>query len=302
MDGNTMSDIKLCFKSRWGDSGSILQADYSQLEVIALAFLSGDKQLREDIVNKVDIHSVNAAALFNRHLPEFLHAKGIGDEATIKQRKIAKQLSFQLQYGAGTKGMAQSNRISESIARKFIDNYYARYPEVKNWQDYVAEDVIKNRIVNNSLRTEKGFPVGESLFTSITRRNYYFREFDNPHYDPSAVWKKNNNITNFSPTQLKNYPVQGFATGDIVPMMLGKVFRALVPYREHIRMINTVHDSIVFDCHTEHINTYAPFIKKIMEDAPKYLYEEFNIPFDLPLEVELEAGPSWGELSPLTLK
>lgn len=91
-----MSEIKYCFRSRFGDDGVILQADYSQLEVVALAFLSGDKQLRQDIIDKVDIHSVNAAALFGRHLPEFLYSKRAGDPATLNQRKIAKQLSFQL--------------------------------------------------------------------------------------------------------------------------------------------------------------------------------------------------------------
>jgi len=296
-----MSDIKLCFESRYGSDGVIMEADFGQLEVVALAFLSGDKQLREDILNKVDIHSVNAAKLFKRHLPEFLSAKASGDPLTLNQRKLAKQLGFQLQYGAGAKSMADKNGISKAVAQRFIDNYYARYPGVKEWQDWVAKDVNTTRAINNSLRTEKGFPVGEGTYISITNRRYYFREFDNPFYDKNATWKTSNNPTNFSPTQLKNYPVQGFATGDIVPMMLGKVFRLLLPYRKDIKMINTVHDSLVFDCRITSAHTFGRLIKEELERAPQYLKEEFGIDFDLPLEVEVKVGPSWGELKKLDL-
>lgn len=199
--------------------------------------------------------------------------------------------------------MAEKNGVSIDIARKFIANYYSRYKGVEEWQIFIREEVLRNRKVNNELRSDKGWPVGESVIDSITGRRYYFREYDNPYYDPDPpAWKKGDNSpTNFSPPQLKNYPVQGFATADIVPMVLGKVFRYLSRNRVDIRMINTVHDSLIFDCREEHVIHYAKKIKEIMEDAPTYIKEEFGIDFDLPLSVEMEAGKSWAELSPLTL-
>ena len=70
--------------------------------------------------------------------------------------------------------------------------------------------------------------------------------------DPRYQYTKEHSKVDFSPTKIKNYPVQGFATGDIVPECTGRMFRAIIA-EEHLRnlllMINTVHDSNLFDCH-----------------------------------------------------
>lgn len=80
-----MSDIKDMFISRWNE-GVILNCDFSQLEVIVLAILSNDSQLKDDIQSGKDMHVVRAAELF-----------GIAEkDVTKKQRKIAKAFAFQL--------------------------------------------------------------------------------------------------------------------------------------------------------------------------------------------------------------
>ena len=58
-----MSAIKKCFPSRWGKEGSIVEADFSQLEVIGVAFLSQDMNMIEDIENGIDAHSQSASWL-----------------------------------------------------------------------------------------------------------------------------------------------------------------------------------------------------------------------------------------------
>jgi DNA polymerase I-like protein with 3'-5' exonuclease and polymerase domains len=284
-----MSDIRNFFVSRYGSRGKLLEADYGQLEVVALAFLSRDKQLMEDIRNKVDMHSINAANLYNIPIKEFLERKDKGEPHILKCRKLAKTMSFQLQYGAGPKSMAEQNGISLELAKRFIETYYHRYPRVKTYQDDVALQVSSSRKTTKK-HTSNGFPMGLGLYPSITGRNYAFFEYDNPYHDGGKAWTS---PTNFSPTQLKNYPVQGFATGDIVPMMLGKLFRAFAGL-EDIKLINTVHDSILFDVREEHVFTYAKRIKEIMEDAPRFFEEEFGIEFDLKLEVEISCGSNWG--------
>jgi len=59
-----MSRIKECFVSRWGDDGEIVQADFSQLEVIGAAFLSGDPKMYEDILAGIDSHSQSASWMY----------------------------------------------------------------------------------------------------------------------------------------------------------------------------------------------------------------------------------------------
>ena len=274
-----MSNIRSCFTSRFGEYGQIVELDYSQLEIYVLAYLSGDKQLKHDLLSGVDLHGISAERLF-------------GSAFTPAQRTLAKSLSFQLQYGAGYASMAAENNIPELLAKKFIKNYFDRYPDVKRWQDETMIKVHKNRTVS-SRRTANGFPAGTSTIVSVTGRRYTFTEKDAPDW-MSAV-------TSFSPTEVKNYPVQGLATGDIVPMVLGRLYRHFcnfVSYRNGFFMVGTVHDSVLFDC----INKDAALMvvreaKRIMESIPATLKSKYEIDFDLPLKVEAKIGPNWMELT-----
>jgi DNA polymerase I-like protein with 3'-5' exonuclease and polymerase domains len=136
-------------------------------------------------------------------------------------------------------------------------------------------------------RTDKGLPAGQGWYAGPTGRRWVFHEHDHPFKDG----------TSFSPTQLKNYPVQGFATGDIVPLVLGKLFRVLKnsEYAQQALLINTVHDSIILDVKKEVLDEVCKLVKDVMESAPAYLDEVFGIKFDLPLPVGISYGPTWGE-------
>ena len=140
-----MSEIKKVFVSRFGDDGVIVEADWSQLEVYALAFLSGDKQLKQDLIDGIDIHSMNAANLKGVSYSHFVLRISLGDADAIKARKLAKALSFQLQYGAGPAKMAKTNKCSEKLAKDFIKTYFTRYPGVKVYHDELQAAVKENR-------------------------------------------------------------------------------------------------------------------------------------------------------------
>ena len=275
-----MSEIRKAFTSRFPE-GRLLELDFSQLEIYVLAHLSNDKQLKADLLSGADLHGISATNLF-------------GSGYTPKQRKIAKQLSFQLQYGAGAKSMAESNGIQLSVAKRFIEQYYDRYKGVKTWQTMTLSTVMTNR-EQSTLRTTSGNPAGISTLKSETGRRYTFVEQDSPDWSRGAD-------TSFSPTQIKNYPVQGLATADIVPMILGKLYRELKSWKIPPLMVNTVHDSVLFDCTSkQQAATWARTAKQIMEEAPKYLKEIFNIDFTLPLPVEASIGEDWYDMTPLAI-
>lgn len=179
--------IKSCFVSRWED-GYLMEVDFSQLEIVALALLSQDPMLKDDIISGRDMHRVRAAELFGK--PE----SAVSD----KERTLAKQLSFILQYGGGAKGMAEKLDIDIKLAKSFIENYYGRYTVVKQWQDAIAEAVIASR-VNTGEHTPRGFPKGVGHLETATGRVYKFFE-----YDSMSTWKPD---PSFSPTEMKNYPV-----------------------------------------------------------------------------------------------
>ena len=276
-----MSKIKECFVSRWGDEGYIMNADFSQLEIIVLAHVTQDKQLADDIQSGLDLHIMRAAELFIKK----------PSEVTDGERKLAKAFSFQLQYGSGAKNMAEKNNVPINLAKEFIDNYYRRYPDVKAWQNEMENQVQKASypIVAKSPR---GYPIRESKLQSKTGRVYTFTEGDAPEF-----MQRRGKHTSFKPTEMKNYPIQGTATGDIVPMMLGKVYRWLIAseFHEDALLINTVHDSIMLDIRREVCYDVGVMVKRIMETAPQEYEDRFGERFELPLKVDVTYGPSWAE-------
>ncbi|CAB4169910.1 PolA DNA polymerase I - 3'-5' exonuclease and polymerase domains [uncultured Caudovirales phage] len=281
---SSRSDIKKAFVSRWGKDGVILEADYSQLEMVMLAVLSGDKQLMEDIVDGVDTHSELYRSMYKR-LP------------TKEQRKAFKPCSFALVYGAGAAGIATQSGMSKEDARRFIQVFYARYPNVKIWHEEMWEAVLTNRVNMGKHDKDTGIPVGESCHQSpMSGRLYIFNEYVNT--PEVKLWKKE--TCSFSPTEVKNYPVQGGATGDIVPMVLGKLYRVLrnnTTLRDRCLLINTVHDSVVFDIHNDVLELAISVIKVTMESAPEYIKQTFGFNFPLPLKVGMSYGPNWMEQS-----
>ena len=280
-----MATIKDCFHSRF-EPGRLIEADFSQLEVIYLAHITQDKQLIDDILSGIDLHTVRAAELFM--------CKEIN--VTPEQRRTAKAFSFMLQYGSGAKHMAEETGHPVNVAQRFIDNYYARYPEVKKWQDRAIEEVIRNKTTLPA-HSPGGYPLHKSVLRSETGRMYTFFDEESPEY-----LKRKGQHTSFKPTTIKNYPVQGGATGDIVPMVLGKLYRWILDYdlADKCKLIATVHDSIVLDTTWEMVYHIGSEVKRIMEEAPKYYEETFGIQFNLPLKAEIKYGKTWGDMKVMT--
>lgn len=279
-----MSDIKSCFVSRYGNDGLIIEADFSQLEVVGLAILSKDTVLRDDLVKGLDMHRIRAAELFS--IAE--------SEVTPNQRFLAKRLSFQLQYGAGAKSMAEKNKISLAVAEKFISLYYSRYSRVKQWQEEVVKEVKASRGVGGG-HTPLGYPSGVGTYTSPTGRMYKFKEYDAPPWRPGSD-------PTFSPTEMKNYPVQGFATADIMALYRSNLFDLIHrgpigELRDNCKLVNTVHDSVMLDCYHSALSRASWALNYAASLLPEQLKEIWGIDtLGLPLVVNIKSGPDWASL------
>lgn len=268
--------IKSCFTSRWV-TGYLMEADFSQLEVVALAILSKDPRLIQDLLDGTDMHRVRAAELFD--VPELY--------VTAEQRRLAKQLSFQLQYGAGANSLAEKNGISKEMANKFIDNYYERYERVLDWQLEVRRTVIDSRKPSGG-HTEKGVPKGVGTWDSPTGRIYTFHEYDSFRRGEAS----------FSPTEMKNYPVQGFATGDVMALYRGRLYRRVINNPiDGMCMINTVHDSVMFDV-KDHSLIHK--VKELCDEEaarlPQLLKDLWGIDTPVPFKIECKYGKTWADM------
>jgi DNA polymerase-1 len=272
-------DIKHCFVSRWWE-GSIVEVDYNQVEVWCAAYLSGDERLLADLVAGVDVHMENAAEMFG--VP--VHA------VTKEQRTIAKRCSFQLQYGSGAANMANKLKIPLAVAARFIATYRRRYPELLRWQLGNIGAVARTRTLVNG--TVAGVTnIGQGKLESVTGRTYIFHEVESKYAEGGL---------SFPPTQIKNYPVQGFATGDLVPTMLGVLYKELRNNQElknSCLLINTVHDSIMFDVDFSVLEQSCQFIHDVLSSTATVMNERYQltppIPFSFPFEIKY--GPTWAE-------
>lgn len=282
-----MSEIKECFISRFPD-GVLLESDFSQLEVVGLAALSRDPVLIEDLLAGRDMHTYFTAERLGitqeeaKALPNFKF-----------ERFITKRMTFQLQYGSGAPNMARKLGIPQETAEKFILDYYIRYSRVKEWQEEVYAALLLQRTASDR-RGPTDVPLGKAQWESPTGRLYTFYETEAPD------WRRDKKPS-FPPTQAKNYPVQGFATGDIMALFRARVLRWWLNqpeiFKENVLPNNTVHDSIMFDCFNM---DYARVVAKAMEDIAEGLVDEVKNLWDLdcpvPFKIESKAGPTWAEM------
>jgi DNA polymerase I-like protein with 3'-5' exonuclease and polymerase domains len=268
--------IKQIFTSRFRD-GVIVEMDFNQLEVVALAHITKDLQLIHDISSGVDIHSALYEAMFGR-------------PPTKEERKPFKARTFQLIYGAGAKAISKQAGCSLDEAKKFVDVFYTRYPSVGKWHKEFAVIAEKESMYEFN---DDGFMEKTKTFVyeTETGRKFAFKEY---HSDSS--WSTR--TYNFSPTEFKNYPVQGLATGDIVPMMLGIMFRQLKS-REDVKMVNTIHDSLMFDVQADSADNFIKEMTDLLKNTHNYFEGIFGKPLALKLNAGASVGINWYEMKEL---
>ena len=115
------SNVKKMFTSRFGEVGRMAEIDYSQLEVVVQGVLSRDKQLMEDLNNKVDFHCKRLAAKLGEDYDSVWNKCHKEEDATYKaMRTNAKIFSFQRAYGAGAETIATETGMARSEAEELI--------------------------------------------------------------------------------------------------------------------------------------------------------------------------------------
>ncbi len=114
-----------------------VSADYSQIELRVLAFLSKDKNLTKAFLEGHDIHAETAARLFNVTL----------DNVTKEQRQIGKRINFSILYGLTPFGLSKDLGIPFADAKNYIEKYFQQYPGVSAWMATIIEQTKKDGYV-----------------------------------------------------------------------------------------------------------------------------------------------------------
>ena len=94
-------------------------------------------------------------------------------------------------------------------------------------------------------------------------------------------------------TQIKNFPVQSFATADIVPVSLIYIDKLLEANKLQSCIVNTVHDSIVIDVHPDEVSMVLKVIDTANNNLLKIVNNKWRLDFNVPLLLEAKIGPNW---------
>jgi len=185
-------------------------------------------------------------------------AKVITDAGQNTSRQEAKAHTFAPLYGATGYGRTQAEAA-------YYGHFLEKYKGVAKWHTVLAKQAVNYGYIK--------IPSG---------REFAF---------PNTQRKRDGTVTNF--TQIKNYPVQSFATADIVPLALVEIYNRLQPYRSCV--VNSVHDSIVVDVHPEEELDVLKVIDSVQKDLVTLINKRWEIDFNVPLALEAKIGDNWLE-------
>jgi DNA polymerase I-like protein with 3'-5' exonuclease and polymerase domains len=183
-------------------------------------------------------------------------AQIITDAGEPTTRQDAKAHTFAPLYGATGYGRTAS-------VAAYYKHFNEKYKGIVAWHDELAKEALNETIIKTPSGREFSFP-------DVTRR-------------------RNGKPTKF--TQIKNYPVQSFATADIVPLAMLHIERLLEGKQSCI--VNTVHDSIVIDVHPDEEQYVLQTIETINNSLNDLISEQWSIKFNVPLLLESKIGPNW---------
>ncbi len=209
------------------EGSRLLSADYSQIDLRALAHLSKDRELVEAFKKDEDIHAATAVRLFDK------------DEVTPDMRRLAKTVNFGVIYGMSGYGLEQATEFSREEAEKFIASYFKKYPGVKK---YLEDTKQKAR--------EQGY------VQTILGRRRYLPEINSP----------NRTIREAAERMAINMPVQG-SSADIIKVAMVKLYQEMKDRKLKSLLLLQVHDELIFEVPDIELGQIIEMVPRIMAGA-----------------------------------
>ncbi len=232
----------------------LISADYNQIEMRILADMAGVKDLKKAFKNNEDIHNLTASQVFN--VP-------IGSIDSELRRK-AKAINFGIIYGITQYGLAKQISVSNQEALDFINAYFKKFPEIKEYMNDTIKFCRKNGYVNN-----------------IFGRKIHLR----------GINDKNFSVRSFQERAAINAPIQGSAA-DIIRLAMIKVDNLIKTDKKFkTDILLQIHDELIFETPKESKDYVEKIIKKAMTSVSSSDHHVFSIP----LEVTVNSGHNWGE-------
>ena len=232
----------------------LISADYNQIEMRILADIADVKELKKAFKNKEDIHSLTASQVFNLPL----------NKVNEDLRRKAKTINFGIIYGITQYGLAKQISVSNEEALQFINSYFKKFPEIKNYMSSTINFCRKSGYVKN-----------------LFGRRIHLR----------GINDKNFSVRSFQERAAINAPIQGSAA-DIIRLAMIEIDKLIEEDKKfRTKMLLQIHDELIFECEEKDKDYVQKVIKKAMTSISTSEYHKFSIP----LEVNINSGYNWGE-------
>jgi DNA polymerase-1 len=237
------------------DKGNILiSADYNQIEMRILADIADVKELKKAFKNEEDIHSLTASQVFNVPL----------NKVNEDLRRKAKAINFGIIYGITQYGLAKQISVSNHEALDFINAYFKKFPEIKDYMNSTIRSCRNKGYVNN-----------------IFGRRIHLR----------GINDKNFSVRSFQERAAINAPIQGSAA-DIIRLAMIKLDQLTETDKKFkTKMLLQIHDELIFEC-SKNDSTY---VQKIVKETMTSISASDYHMFSIPLNVSINSGLNWGE-------
>lgn len=227
-----------------------ISADLSQAELRTIAVLSGDRELQAIYLDTT------------RSLHKEVAAEFYGDAYTYEQYVKAKNINFGVAYGQSAFTFHQMYHMPQAEAQRFIDFWWKRFPQVKEWRKLVEQEMLE--------KGELQSPFGH-------KRRFYVIPQDQKGYIHAV-----NQAVSFEPQNI---------AANITLHALIQLVDELRPIWHEAQIRITVHDSIVANCREDYIPEVSAQMKAALETSAKRV-----IDWDFPYLCDISIGPTWGDL------
>ena len=232
----------------------LISADYNQIEMRILADMADVKELKKAFKNNQDIHTLTASQVFGLPI----------SKVNEDYRRKAKAINFGIIYGITQYGLAKQISVSNNEALDFINSYFKKFPEIKDYMNSTIKTCRKNGYVSN-----------------IFGRRIHLR----------GINDKNFSIRSFQERAAINAPIQGTAA-DIIRLAMIKIDKLIEEDKKfQTQMLLQIHDELIFECKDKD----KEYIKKVIKDTMISVSQSEHHMFSTPLEVSINSGYNWGE-------
>jgi DNA polymerase I-like protein with 3'-5' exonuclease and polymerase domains len=251
------SGIKKFFRASPGYK--IVQADLGTAEVYVAAALANDKFLQRAFVEELDFHSYVAHGMFK--LPcQIDEVKELYPE----YRQNAKAITFGILYGAGPSKIAETANVSMEEAKRFIKLYFDQARDLKVWIESNIKFIKENHFTYSEFGRKRRLPEAGAESKGVAA-----------HAERSGL----------------NFLIQSVASDINLLGIIDTVdWVKSNNLQDEIRIFATVHDSTVAEVREDMLDKYVETLRSnLQRDRGVFIPGK-------PINVDIEVGPSWGEL------